>query len=82
MWCVYVIYSKKINLKYVGSTDNVNKRIKEHNSGRSKFTKQTNDWELLGYKSFGTEDEARRFERLVKKNKKYRMLLYIDIQKT
>ncbi|TDI73516.1 MAG: hypothetical protein E2O87_05090 [Bacteroidetes bacterium] len=35
MICVYVIRSKKDGRFYVGMTQNVEKRILEHNSGRT-----------------------------------------------
>ncbi len=39
MYFVYVLFSEKLNKRYVGSTSDVQQRLLEHNSGHSKFTK-------------------------------------------
>jgi putative endonuclease len=46
MYYVYIIYSSKLDRYYVGYTENIDKRLVEHNSGISKFTSKATDWEL------------------------------------
>jgi len=47
MFCVYIIYSQKLDRYYIGSSDNFDLRIKEHNSGlySDAFTKRGIPWE-------------------------------------
>jgi putative endonuclease len=47
IWFVYVIRSNKDNIFYSGMSQNVNKRIEEHNSGKSTFTKAHMPWILI-----------------------------------
>ncbi len=37
-YCVYVLFSKKDHLLYIGFSTNLDKRINDHNSGRTKST--------------------------------------------
>jgi len=63
---IYVLYSKKLKKRYVGSTKNIDKRLAEHNSGKSKFTKAGIPWELVYTESFQTNTEARSRETFLK----------------
>ena len=47
MHYIYAIVSGKDNRIYVGITSNIEKRIKEHNLGRTKSTKYYRPWELF-----------------------------------
>lgn len=80
MCFVYLLYSKNLDLRYVGSTNNLNRRFNEHINGHCKFTKVTSDWKLIYYKAFLEESIARLFEQLVKRNKKYRKAFYLEAQ--
>jgi len=52
MFFVYVLYSEKLKKRYVGSTKEINKRLSEHNTGKSKFTKVGIPWRLVYTESF------------------------------
>lgn len=60
MFYLYLIRSvnnpKKI---YIGSTNDLRKRLKEHNSGKSYPTKYNKPWELIYYEAFKSEKDAR-----------------------
>jgi putative endonuclease len=66
MFVVYVLYSDKLNKRYIGSTRDVNSRLKEHNSGKSKFTKTGVPWKLIYKESYQSNQEARRRELFLK----------------
>ena len=66
---VYIIYSAKLDIYYVGSTGNLEDRLKRHNSGRSTFTKPGVPWELVYQKKFSTKSDACKFEYYVKSQK-------------
>lgn len=67
MFYVYILQS--INNPehfYVGSTCDLKRRIKEHNSGNSIHTNKYKPWYLKGYIAFDDEDKAKKFERFLK----------------
>ena len=69
MWYVYILYSQKIDKKYIGFTKNLKQRIKEHNSGKSDFTSKGGSWKLIYYESFVSEKDARAEELFLKSGK-------------
>ena len=66
MYFVYVIQSKIDNRLYVGFTDNLERRIGEHNSGRTKSTKAYIPWELVYFESVENRIDARKREKYFK----------------
>ncbi|MEI8202511.1 MAG: GIY-YIG nuclease family protein [Bacteroidota bacterium] len=59
---VYAIYSKNFNRIYVGQSENVEKRLKEHNSGQTKSIKAYIPWELFYQEECSDRIEARKKE--------------------
>jgi putative endonuclease len=55
---VYVIQSEIDGRLYKGQTSDIDKRIKEHNSGKTKSTKGFVPWKLVYLETFGTREEA------------------------
>lgn len=66
MWIVYVLLSEVRNIRYVGITSDLNRRLNEHNSGLSKFTKAYKPWKLVCKEEFETRLEARNREKYLK----------------
>ena len=56
------------NSYYVGVTNNVERRLEEHNSGlnRNSYTFKRRPLELVYYESFQTADDAIKFEKKIK----------------
>jgi putative endonuclease len=67
MFHVYIIYSKHLDAYYKGYTNHIELRLIEHCNGKSKYTSQSNDWELVYSKTFETKREALIEERRIKK---------------
>lgn len=59
MFFVYVIKSKVDGRLYKGMTDNLERRVKEHNSGKMKSTKGYVPWYLVYSEVFDSREEAR-----------------------
>ncbi|MCF8322272.1 MAG: GIY-YIG nuclease family protein [Flavobacterium sp.] len=55
---VYVLKSELDGRPYKGHTENIDKRIKEHNSGRIISTKGYKPWKLVYFQTFQTRGEA------------------------
>jgi len=54
----YVLRSKIDGRLYKGHTDNVEKRLKEQNAGKTKSTKGFTPWELVYFETFKSKQEA------------------------
>ena len=63
---VYAIKSKKDNRIYVGISNNIARRIKEHNSGKTPSTKAYIPWILIYKRIFNSRFEARKEEKRLK----------------
>ena len=66
MWNVYIIKSKDKRWYYVGSTNRLLERIREHNNGKVKSTKYYLPFDVVFTKEFDLEKEARGYERMLK----------------
>ena len=55
---VYILESEIDGRLYKGQTRDIDKRIKEHNSGKTKSTKCYKPWKLVYFETFETRDEA------------------------
>lgn len=53
---------------YIGLTGDLRRRLRDHNSGQSTFTKRYAPWKLETYVAFSDAEKARRFERYLKKS--------------
>ena len=62
----YIIYSSSIDKFYLGHTNNLEERLRKHNSKHKGFTGNTNDWEFVYAEIFNTKNEAYQRERQVK----------------
>lgn len=72
---VYILRSQKDGTYYVGSTQDVNRRLDRHNQGRSKYTKARRPWHLVYCEEFPDRSSAMKRENQIK-NRKDR--LYIE----
>ena len=69
MFTVYVLQNSFSKRYYVGSTNNIVRRIEEHNRGQTKSTKQKGKWTLIYKEEYSTALEANRRERQLKSYK-------------
>lgn len=77
MHYVYILKSKKNRKLYKGFTNDLKRRIKEHNSGNSTFTKNNGPWELVYYEAFISEKDARSEEKFLKSGKGKERIKYL-----
>ena len=68
MWYVYVLKSKVRDEIYIGSTNDLRRRLKEHNEGREISTKRYAPWGLYYYEAYLIEKLARMREKRLKYN--------------
>ena len=67
MYYIYFLKNQKNNKVYVGFTSkDPLLRVKEHNSGINKFTKQAQSWQLIYYETYSCKKCAKLRERFYK----------------
>jgi putative endonuclease len=73
MYYTYILKSEKTDRLYIGHTENLERRLREHNSNQTKSIKNRGPWNLIFKKEFLTRSDAMKFELKLKsvKNKKY-----------
>ncbi|NCU28895.1 MAG: GIY-YIG nuclease family protein [Candidatus Moranbacteria bacterium] len=66
MFYLYILKSKKDDSLYTGSTNNLQRRLFEHNNGKSTYTKAHRPFELRYYEAYFDENDARKRESSLK----------------
>jgi len=66
MFYTYILKSKKDGKFYTGSTKDLRKRLIEHNTGKSTYTKGKGPFEIIYYEACLLEDKARSRELYLK----------------
>lgn len=69
MWYVYILKSTVNGRYYTGSTNDLERRLNEHNTGKSKYTSLTRPFILVHKEEYSTRLEAVRRERFLKTGK-------------
>ena len=72
MYYLYILKSAVHNWHYIGSTNDTEKRLKEHNAGKTKSTKTYRPFTIVYRESFEDRTSARKREIYLKKNYKAR----------
>ena len=74
---IYILKSIGFNRHYVGYTIDVERRIKEHNSGNTRSTNPFKPWKLIYSEEFTDKSEAYKREWHLKHRKGYKEKLQI-----
>ena len=69
MFYVYVLKSEKNGKHYIGSTQDINSRLKRHNTGRNVSTKNGIPWVIVKTEGYASKLEAQRREFQIKSYK-------------
>ena len=70
MYYLYMLKSAVDQKLYIGSTNDLRRRLSEHNNGKTKSTKSRKPFELRYYEAFFSEGDARKREDSLKKDGK------------
>ncbi len=68
MFYVYVLKSEKDDKLYFGSTNDLRRRLSDHNSGKVPSTKSRRPFILKYYEAYSAESDARHREASLKKD--------------
>ncbi|MDP4009208.1 MAG: GIY-YIG nuclease family protein [bacterium] len=66
MYVVYLLKSSVVKKSYVGVTNDIGRRIAEHNSGKHFYTERHMPWKIVYTEEFPSFDEARKREKYLK----------------
>ncbi len=67
MYYLYILQSEIDFGYYIGITSNLEERLKEHNSGKTKSIKHRKPFKIIYTESFSNKTEARKREIFLKK---------------
>lgn len=69
MYYTYILKSQKDKKLYIGCSSDLKNRLKEHDRGEVKSTKQRRPLKLVFYEAFASKEDAQRRERYFKTDK-------------
>jgi len=69
MYTVYIIKSEKTKQYYIGVTSDVKQRLRHHNSGANRWTKNKSPWKVIYTEDFEDKDLAWKREKQIKSYK-------------
>ena len=81
MYCVYILQSEKNGSYYIGSSGNLERRLFEHNSGKTKSLRYLRPLKLVFKQGFPLFQQAQRMERKLKKLKNRNIIERIILDK-
>jgi len=67
MYYLYILKSQKDHKLYIGFTDDLRRRFREHQQGFSRATKHRRPWKLIYYEAYADRRDAQSRERQLKK---------------
>ena len=69
MYCVYVIQNSSSKEMYIGKTDNLERRLKQHNAGEQASTRRkSGQWTLVYAEAYRVKSDADRREKALKQH--------------
>jgi putative endonuclease len=74
MWFTYILHSKSLNKYYTGYTENLELRIKRHNSGWGKYSTRGIPWNLVYSETYTDKTEVIKRENEIKRKKSRRYI--------
>lgn len=79
---VYILKSINHSKTYIGSTTDLERRLKEHNSNQCAFTKEYSPWKVVHKEEFIDIQKARKKEKYYKSASGRRLIKKILVNKT
>ena len=70
MHYVYILRSES-GEKYIGTTEDLKRRLQEHNFGKTKTTKNNGEYKIIWYCAFVNKLRAYEFEKYLKSSSGY-----------
>lgn len=80
MYTLYILYSKRLDRYYVGYTNDLSRRLTEHNRVKGKYTDIGFPWILVYKEAFETKRSAIARERYIKSRKSRSFIIELIAQ--
>jgi putative endonuclease len=77
MYYVYILFSKKLDKKYIGFTQDIPERLRQHNNRKVPFTSNGIPWQLIYYEVFRNKKDAMEEEKFLKSGKGRERLAFL-----
>jgi putative endonuclease len=77
MYWVYILYSEKCDRFYIGYSGDVDARLVRHNAGTVTATRNCRPYQIKATKIFTTEQDAKKEELRLKKQKSRKYLEHL-----
>jgi putative endonuclease len=79
-WFIYILQSEVDGDFYKGITEDIDKRIYEHNTGQSQFTSTKMPWRLVYFKEMVSKKDAIIEEKRIKRLNRKSLLKIIGLE--
>jgi putative endonuclease len=66
MYTVYILQSIRDRKRYIGYTKDFERRLKEHNSGKTESTRRRRPFKVMYTETYSTKEEAKKREQFFK----------------
>ena len=67
-YVVYMLHCPEMDILYKGYTQDIETRLRDHNSGKSKYTKKCSpNWVVVFMRTFESKTEALQYEHMLKR---------------
>jgi putative endonuclease len=81
MYTLYILHSCLLDRYYVGYTNDIIRRLEEHNRIKGKFTDAGIPWALVYSESFASKKEAMHREKFIKSRKSKNFIIELIAQR-
>lgn len=71
MYYVYILQSEKDRSRYLGVTEDLKRRLQEHNNGSAKYSNTKRPYKIIWYSAFVNKLRAYTFEKYLKSSSGY-----------
>lgn len=77
MYYVYIIKSLSDGTLYIGSSEDIQKRLEYHNRGASRYTRKHRPWQIVYFEDYSVKKDALVREKYLKSLKSREALKYL-----
>ena len=77
MFILYILYSEILDRYYVGYTNDLERRLSEHNRIKGKYTDRGIPWRLVYSENYSDKKSAMNRERIIKSQKSKQFIIHL-----
>ena len=81
MYTLYILHSKNLDRYYVGYTNDLQRRLSEHNRIKGKYTDTGIPWVVVYTEAFDAKKDAMKREKYIKSTKSKKFIIELIAQR-